>query len=103
GWGADALNLPVLQNPQEFALHFERDLADFVQEHGAALRKFEQSDLVLCRARERPANMAEEFTLEQRLDNGGAVADGESVVRHRTEAVQCRRDEFLACSARARH
>src|SRR5438034_1043497 len=60
---ADALILFFLQHAQEFALQLGRDLAHFVEEERAAVRRLESARPVLDRAGERAFGVAEEFAL----------------------------------------
>ncbi len=56
----------------------------------------EQPELRLVRAGERPAHVAEELALEQRLDHRGAVHRDQPAIFPRAEPVQRLRDELLA-------
>src|SRR3954462_13089715 len=73
---ADAANLALLQRPQQLDLHTRGDLADFVEQQRAAVRRLEQPGTVDGRARERAARVAEELALEQCLGDSAAV-DGD--------------------------
>ena len=69
---------------------------DLVEEQRAAVGQFEQTRLGVGRAGERATHVAEQFALEQGLDDGRAVDHDEAPVRTRTELVQGTRDQFLA-------
>src|SRR5437773_1829092 len=63
--GADPLHLPEFHGAKQLGLHEKRQLADFVQEHRALVRVFEQARLGFGGAGERPAHMAKQFALKQ--------------------------------------
>src|SRR6185312_17223270 len=75
--GADGLGLPVLDGAQQARLQVERELADLVDEQGAAIGLDEQTLACVLGAGERPAPVAEELALEQRLGETGQIADDE--------------------------
>src|SRR6184192_3749889 len=56
----------------------------------------EEATAVAVGAGERAAHVAEEFALEQRLRDGGAVLDEQGSVPPRTAAVDGARDQLLA-------
>jgi hypothetical protein len=51
----------------------DRQFAHFVEEQHAAIGDFEQAWLGFCGPGERAADVSEEFALEERLDDRGAV------------------------------
>src|SRR5215472_9578108 len=55
----------LLQDTQQFALHFQRDLTDLVQEQSSARRDLEATNPVPNRASKCPSGVAEEFALIQ--------------------------------------
>ena len=55
----DRAKAAFLQHSEEFDLHGQRHLADFVEKDGAAIGNFKQAALVLVRAGERPFYVAE--------------------------------------------
>ena len=57
--GADSLEGAFLQNAEQLGLHFEGDVADFVEEERAAVGQLEAADLVAVGARERALDVAE--------------------------------------------
>ena len=57
----------LLQHAQELHLHLAGELADLVEEQGAAVRELEATGLLRDRAGERAALVAEELALEQVL------------------------------------
>jgi hypothetical protein len=88
---ADALDHPLLQEAQQLDLQRQRDVADLVEEQGAALRQLDLAGRGLDRAGEGAALVAEQLGLEQVLGDGGAV-DGD-------ERAAARR--LFSCTARA--
>jgi hypothetical protein len=71
--GADGNDLALLQYPQQLCLHRCRRFAYFVEEEGSARRGFEETSLVLRRAREGATAVAEELALDNRLREGGTT------------------------------
>jgi hypothetical protein len=70
---AQPLDLPRFQEAKEKALHAQAHLADFVQEHGAAVSHLETARSVTVRSREAPTLVSEEFRLEQAVGEGRTV------------------------------
>ena len=101
--GADPLDLAVLEHAQQLHLDAERQLADLVEEDGAAVRRLEQPLAVAVGAGEGAAHVAEELALEERRCERGAVADDERPVAERREPVERARHELLARAALAGH
>jgi hypothetical protein len=85
-----------LEHAEQFRLHGERHLADLVEEDRAAARRFEEAAVILGRAGERAAAVAEELALEQGLGDRGAVDGEERLVGARRGAVDAARHELLA-------
>src|SRR5437667_4713324 len=100
---ADALDLAVLEHAEQLHLDAERQLADLVEEAGAAVRRLEQPLAVAVGAGEGAAHVAEELALEERRCERGAVADDERPVAERREPVERARHELLARAALAGH
>ena len=69
-----ALELLVLQEAQELGLQGGRDLRDLVEEEGAAVRGLHLARLVLDRAREGAAGMAEQLAGQRALRRGSGHA-----------------------------
>ncbi len=99
--GADLLQLAGLEEAQQHALHPQRHLADFVEEHGALVRHLELAGLVAIRPGEAALDVAEELRLEQRLGQAGAVHGDEVVVLPRPFHVDGPGHDFLADAALA--
>ena len=74
---ADALELLLLQHPQQLRLQWRVELGDFVEEEGAAVRQLDAAASSCIGAGERAFFMAEEFTLEQGLGQGSTVDSNE--------------------------
>ncbi len=81
GLGAtDALHLALLEHAQEFRLQVELELAELVQEHGAAVGHLEDALARGGGAGEGALLVAEEFALDEVLGDGAAVEDHEGAV-----------------------
>ena len=94
--GADALDLTGLEESQQHDLHARAHLADFVEEHRAVRRHFEQTGLVAIRAGETAADVTEEFGFEQRVRQTRAVEGDERRGGARASMMNQPRDDFLA-------
>src|SRR5207248_10905974 len=70
---ANALNDLVLQEPQQFDLHWQWHIADFVQKQSAAIGTFDSADALPQGTGEGAFFVTEELTFEQGLGNGCAV------------------------------
>ena len=99
--GAHLLNLSRLEEPEEEALHAQRHLSDLVEEDRAAGCHFELPRLVAVRAGKAPLDVPEQFGLEQRLGNAGAIDRHERGTRARARREDRPRDDFLADAALA--
>ena len=93
--------LLFLHEPQELALHLERQLADLVQQDGAAVRPARAARLAGLGAREGALLVSEELALDQRRREGGAVDHDQWLVAAATEPVQ-RLGERSPCPFRSR-
>ena len=62
----DAPNLLRLEGAEQLGLEIERQFAELVEEHGAAVGRFEGAHAVAIGAGERAADMTEELALDQR-------------------------------------
>ncbi len=71
----------LLQNPQQLRLQFERNIADFIQEQRAAVRRLETAHLLRHRAREGALFMTEELAFEKSQRNRRAVQLHEGPIR----------------------
>ncbi len=84
---ADALNFTVLDDAQQLGLHGQGSLADFVQEHRAAIGVLEQAGASIRGAGEGAANMAEQLALQEGVHQGRAVADSQSLLADGADLV----------------
>src|SRR5579863_700315 len=86
----------LLHEPQKLPLHAQRQLADFVQQESASLRRMNAAQPGLKRARKCTARETEEFGLQQAFWNGSAVHDHEWPLAAAAEGMNATGDEFLA-------
>ena len=70
---AQPFKLLLLQDAQQFRLQFERNVADFIQEQRAAVRRLETAQLLRHGAREGALFMTEELTFQESQRNRRAV------------------------------
>src|SRR5581483_7650768 len=95
----DALELPLLQDPQQLHLDDRRDLADLIEEERALMRELEPAAPLLHGAGERAFFMTEKLSLKQRLWQSRTADLDERVVAPRAAPVYGIRDELLAGAA----
>ena len=93
---AHGLDHPFLDGPQQLDLHVQRQVADFVQEEGAAMGQLEAADPVGHRTGEGAALVAKEFALNQFPGNGPAVHRYEVLFSARRAVVQGLGHQFLS-------
>ena len=91
---ADALELLLLQHAQQLDLRVERQLADLVEEDRAVVGELEAALLLLHRAGERAALVAEELAFDERGRQRPAVH-----LHHHARAPAARRGGWPARSA----
>ena len=94
---ADRTELVLLQQTQQLHLHFERQIADLVEEGCAAIRYFDQAPLGFRRACEGAPGMPEQLAFDQRPDQRTAV-DGHKFAG-RIGVVDGARHHLLASAA----
>src|SRR6266852_7490676 len=70
---SNALKFPLLQHPQEFGLHFERHLGNFIKKNRAAVRLLETADAMVSRPCERSSDMAEQLRFQKIFRQSRAV------------------------------
>src|SRR5690606_32920010 len=99
--GAQALDLALLEHAQELDLHVARDLADLVEEQGAAVSGLEAALARAGGAGEGALLVAEELAFEDGLGDGGAVDGDEGAVCARAIFVEGAGEELLAGAALA--
>ncbi len=99
---AHALERPLLaQHAEQLHLRGRVDLADFIEENGAAIRLLEAPDAPLARAGERAFLVAEKLALEQLRRQRRAVDRDEFLLRPSAQRVDRLRHELLARAALA--
>src|SRR5207244_62512 len=91
----DPLHFAVLESAQQLRLDRQRQLADFVEKQGAAVRRLEHPGLGLDRTGERAADMAEQLALEQRVDDRRTVDRDERLAAPRPRVVERAGRELL--------
>ena len=92
----DAHHGSLLEHAQKLGLEVHRELADLVQEDGAAIGRLEEPRLRGVRAGERPSFVAEPLALQQMLGDRGAVQAHEGLVRATGPAMNRLGDDLLA-------
>ena len=95
------LQLAGLEEAEQQPLHAQRHLADFVQEHRAAVSGLELAGLVAVGAGEAALHVAEELGLEECLGEACTVDRDERLLGARTVDVNGLRDELFARPALA--
>ena len=93
---ADARERAALEHAEQRGLDVERQLADLVEQHGAAVRALERAGAALIRAGERAALVAEQQRRDQRRRHRAAIDDHELVLAARARVVDRARDDLLA-------
>ena len=98
---AHAHHFPLLDDAEELRLQRERQLADLVEEDGAAVGRLEETGLGAIGSGEGAALVAEQLTGQQRLGEGAAIEAHERLLHPRQEAVDHLGDDLLArCPSR---
>jgi hypothetical protein len=93
---ADAPHLALLQHAEELRLQLERELADLVEEEGAAVGRLDQAVLVGVRAGERALDVAEQLRADQVGRDRRAVDHGQGVAGAVADPVHRLGDRLLA-------
>jgi hypothetical protein len=94
--GADRAHFMFLQHTQQLDLQPQRQIADFVEEQRAARSFLEQPFTRAQGAGESAFDMTEQFRLQQRFRDGGAVDRHERAGMAWAGAVNGARQELLA-------
>ncbi len=94
--GADRADLALLEDPEELRLERERHLRHLVEEERAAVGDLEEPFLVVGRAGEGAATVAEKLAFEQVLGDCSAVLGDEKLIAPFRTVVQRRGDELFA-------
>jgi hypothetical protein len=100
---ADALELAVLDDAQNFFLHSRRDRPELVEHERAAVSLLETTDVRARRARKRTRLMPEQLRLEQALRERRTIDFDERLLPTWRQIMEPRRDELLARAALADH
>ena len=95
---AEPANLAFLEDAQELRLEVARQLAELVEEDGAAVGLLEHAGARSDCAGERAALVPEELALGERRRDGAAIEHDERAVRARARLVHRLGDELLAGS-----
>src|SRR5262245_5626616 len=95
---ADALELAVLQDPQELRLQLQGKVADLVEEERASVGELEPAGLSRERAGERAFLVPEELAFDDAGRKSGAVHLHQDLVLAPAHAVNRADDQLLACS-----
>ncbi len=102
GCAAHALEGLLFEKAQQLRLQPRHHLADFVEEHRAAVGHLEQAALLLARIGKRATLVAEQLALEQRFGQRRAGDVHERLGRAVARVVQHLRRKILARAALAR-
>ncbi len=98
---ADPLDHPFLDEAKQLDLERQRDVADLVEEQGAAMGELDLALVGLDRSGEGALLVAEQFGLEQVLGDGGAVDRDEGAAGAVARLVEAAGEQFLAGAAGA--
>ena len=93
---AEAFEFLLLEDAEELGLQLGRDVADFIEENGAAVGEFESADLLGNGAGEGSFLVAEELAFEQAGGDSGAVNLHEGSAVPAAEIVDGAGHAFLA-------
>ena len=93
---ADAAEAPPLERPEQRRLERGRELADLVEEEGAAVSALERALVTAIGAGERALFVAKELARDERGRERAAVDDDERATRARALIVERARDQLLA-------
>src|SRR6516164_7211689 len=95
---ADAHDLAVCKNTQQFRLRLQRHLANFIKKQGTFMCGFEQPAAAPVRARESSPLVAEQLAFEQRRWQRRAIDCHKRLFRARAASMDSPGNEFLSCS-----
>src|SRR5208337_1393007 len=98
-FAADALEVLILQKAQKLGLEGGRQVGNLVEKNGAAVGRLETARLVLDRAGERAADVAEKFAFEKFLRERSAIDDNERLALARAPSMNLPRDDVFAGTA----
>ena len=97
----DAGERALLQEAQQLHLKRHREVADFIQEQRATVRRLRAPDAALAGVGERPLLVSEKLGLDQRLRQRRTVERDKWLVLAQGQALQRAGDQLLARAARA--
>ena len=100
---SDPRHLAIFHRTQQPVLRRHRQRAELVEEQGAAMRLFEPPGPRLGRTGEGARLMPEQFGLDQRFRQRGAVHDDERLIPAGGQAVEAFGDQLLSGAAFADH
>jgi hypothetical protein len=92
----EPLKLPFLQRAQQFRLELDRDIADLIQEQGAAVRQFEPARLGSESAGEGATLVPKEFAFQQAAWNSGTVELHHGSLAAAAQLMDGARDELFS-------
>ena len=91
-----AHHFTLLQNPQQFHLHVQRQIADLIEEQRAAIGRFKPAGLVGGSTGERAFFMAEQFAFHQGFGKRTAIHRHKGLTPATAQIVDMPCDQFLA-------
>ena len=93
---AQPFKFMFLQNPQQFGLQFEWDVAHFVEKQGSLIGSLEPAGLAHYGAGKCSLLVPKELALEQAAGNGGTVQLNEGLTASRAQIVNGAGDKFFS-------
>src|SRR5580704_2368341 len=96
---ADRTDFLFLENAEEFGLHFQRQLANFVEENCAAIGSLEKAVLRLRGSRKGTLFVAEEFTFHEGGNQRTTINRNEGGLRHGAAEMNGTGGKLLARAA----
>ncbi|MNP20395.1 hypothetical protein D3C76_1129650 [compost metagenome] len=97
----DAAYCFLLDGPQQFDLHRQRQVCHFVEEQGAAVGRLEQSRFIFDGAAEAAFSMAEKLAFHQLRRNRAAIDRDKGLVGPWSSLMNQAGDQFLATAGLA--
>jgi hypothetical protein len=98
----DPADLAILKDSEQLGLRSRRELADFIQEERAPVRRFEQTGALGHGTRERASRVAKQLRLDELVGEGRAVDRAHRPVRTSAEPVDRASHQLLSAAALAR-
>ena len=100
-FAAQAAQLAVFQDAQQFGLRGDGHFANLIEQKGAAFGQLKTSRTAFQGSRKRALLVSENFAFDQSLGNSGAVNGDKGPRPARAQLVNCTRHEFCAGSTGA--